>query len=72
VKWKLTSIRLELVLISMQYRCTVFEKCAIAQKSLRAHPTELLGDVGQVEARFDSFGDSVNLGIGARFGMNIP
>jgi hypothetical protein len=33
---------------------------------------ELLGDVGQVEARFDLFGDSVNLGIGAQFGMNIP
>jgi hypothetical protein len=72
VKWKVTLVRLELVLISMQYRCTVIEKCTIARKSLRAHPTELLGDVGQVEVHFGSFGDSVNLGIGAWFGMNIP
>jgi hypothetical protein len=33
-----------------------------AWKSFWAHPMELLGDVGQVEARFDPFGDSVNLG----------
>jgi hypothetical protein len=34
---------------------------------------ELLGDVGQVEDRFDSVGDGVNLGeIGARFGPNVP
>jgi hypothetical protein len=33
-----------------------------AQKSFWAHPIELLGDVGQVEARFSSFVDSVNLG----------
>jgi hypothetical protein len=33
----------------------------LAQKSLLAHPMELLGDVGQVEAQFGSFGVSVNL-----------
>jgi hypothetical protein len=27
-----------------------------------AHPMELLGDIGQVEACFGPFGDSVNLG----------
>jgi hypothetical protein len=26
------------------------------------HPMELLGDVGQVESRFDPFGDSVSVG----------
>jgi hypothetical protein len=34
---------------------------------------ELLGDVGQMEDRFDSVGDGVNLGeIGARFAPNVP
>jgi hypothetical protein len=33
-----------------------------AWKSLWAHPMVLLGDVCQVEAPFDRFGDSVNLG----------
>jgi hypothetical protein len=30
-------------------------------KSFWVHPMVLLGDVGQVEAHFDPFGDSVNL-----------
>jgi hypothetical protein len=43
------------------------------QKSFWAHPMELLGDVGQVEARFDSLRDNVKLGeMGARFVPNIP
>jgi hypothetical protein len=34
---------------------------------------ELLSDVGQVEDRFDSVGDGVNLDeIGARLGPNVP
>jgi hypothetical protein len=34
---------------------------------------ELLGDVGQVEDRFESVGDGVNLGeIGAQFAPNVP
>jgi hypothetical protein len=32
------------------------------QKSFRMHHMVLLGDVGQVEACFGPFGDSVNLG----------
>jgi hypothetical protein len=32
-----------------------------AWKSFWAHPIVLLGDVGQVEARFGPFGDGVNL-----------
>jgi hypothetical protein len=35
---------------------------AIGSKSFWAHLIVLLGDVGQVEARFVPFGDSVNLG----------
>jgi hypothetical protein len=33
----------------------------LAQKLLWAHPMELLGDVGEVEARFGPFGDGVIL-----------
>jgi hypothetical protein len=33
-----------------------------AWKSFWAHLMELLDDMGQVEARFGTFGDSVNLG----------
>jgi hypothetical protein len=44
-----------------------------ARKSFWAHPMELLGDMGQVKARFGPFGDSVNLDvICARIGTNIP
>jgi hypothetical protein len=52
----------ELVLILVQYRCTVWEECTIARKSLWVHLMELLGGVGHVEACFGLFGDSVNLG----------
>ena len=34
----------------------------MGQKSFWMHPMVLLGDMGQVEARFGPFGDSVNLG----------
>jgi hypothetical protein len=34
----------------------------LAQKSFCAQPMELLGDIGQVEARFGPFGDKVSLG----------
>jgi hypothetical protein len=41
------------------------------QKLFWSHLMELLGDAGQVEDRFVSVGDGVNLGeIGARFGPN--
>jgi hypothetical protein len=33
----------------------------MARKSLRVHLMDLLGDVGQMEAHLDPFGDSVNL-----------
>jgi hypothetical protein len=32
-----------------------------AWKSFWAHPMELLGDIGEIEAHFSMFGDSVNL-----------
>jgi hypothetical protein len=35
----------------------------VAWKSFSAHPMVLLGDMGQVQARFGLFGDSVNLSV---------
>jgi hypothetical protein len=61
VKWKLVSVRLEIVLVSTQDRCMVYAKRTIASKIILTHPMVLLGDVGQVKARFSSFGDRVNL-----------
>jgi hypothetical protein len=32
VKWNLVSVRLEIVLLSVQYRCTVFAECTIGSE----------------------------------------
>jgi hypothetical protein len=61
VKWKLVLVCLEIVLVSAQDRCTICTRLPLASKSFWAHLMELLGDMGQVEACFDTFGDSVNL-----------
>jgi hypothetical protein len=61
LKWKLISVRLETVLVSVQDRCTVCAKCTIAQKLFWTHRMVLLGDEAQMEARFDPFGYSANL-----------
>jgi hypothetical protein len=62
VKWKLISVCLDIVLISAQDRRMVCTECTTAWKSFWAHPMVLLGDVGQVEAHFGPFRDSVNIG----------
>jgi hypothetical protein len=59
--WKLISVRLEIVLILAQDRCTVCAESTTAWKSFWAHQMVLLRDVCQVETRFATFGDSVNL-----------
>jgi hypothetical protein len=50
---------LEIVLISMQDRCTVCTERTIGSEIVFG--VEHLGDMGQVEARFGLFEDSVNL-----------
>ena len=55
------SVRLEMVLISTQDRCTICAKRTLAQISFRTHPKVLLGDEAQVEASFGPFGYSANL-----------
>ena len=61
VKWKLISVRFEVMLISTQDRCTICAERAIVSEVMLAHPMELLGYIGQVEARFSPFGESVDL-----------
>ena len=55
------SVRLEMVLVSVQDSCTVCAKHTMAQKSFWTHQIVLLGDEAQVEAHFGLFGDSDNL-----------
>ena len=54
-------VRLDIVLISAQDRCTVSLNVPRAWKSFWAHPMILLRDVGQVQARFGPFRDRANL-----------
>ena len=61
VLWKLVLVRLEIVLVSVQDRCTVCAKCTIGLDSVINAPMVLLGDEAQVEAHFSPCGDSANL-----------
>ena len=61
VLWKLVSVHLEIVLVSVQDRCTVCAKRTIGLDSVINAPMLLLGDEAQVEAHFYPFGDSANL-----------
>ena len=61
VKWKLVSVCFEIVLVLAQDRCTVCAECTSGMEIILAHPMVLLTNVDQEEARFDPFGDTVNL-----------
>ena len=60
VLWELVSFRLEIVLVSVQDRCTVCSKRTIGLDIVFNAPMALLGDKAQVEARFSPCGDSAN------------
>ena len=55
------SVRLEMVLVSLQDRCKVYAKHTEAQKLFWTHQMVLLGDEAQVQARFGLFRDSTSL-----------
>ena len=61
VLWNLVSDRLEIVLVSVEDRCTVCAKRTIGSDIVFNVPMVLLGDEVQVEAPFSPFGDSANL-----------
>ena len=59
--WNLVSVNLEIVLVSVQDRCTVGAKCTIGSEIVLDAPDGTQGDKAQVEAHFSPFGDSSNL-----------
>ena len=59
--WNLVLVCLEIVIILTEDRRTVCAKRSIGSKMFWTQPALLLGDEGQVEARFGLFGDSANL-----------
>ena len=59
LNWNLVLVHLEIMLVSVQDRCTV---CANkARKAFRKHPMELLCDEAQVKSCFGPFGGSVSV-----------
>jgi hypothetical protein len=63
LKWKLSLVYLEIVLILTQDRCTVCMDVPYARKSIWTHPIELLDDVCHMKSHFGPFGDSVSFGV---------
>ena len=61
LKSKLISVRLEILLILTQDRCTVCVKRIIGSEMFWTHLMELLGDVGHLDSRFFLFGDTVSV-----------
>jgi len=59
--WNLVSVRLEIVLVSVQDRCTVCAKRTIGLDIVFTTSMVLLGEEAQVEAHFSPCGDSGNL-----------
>ena len=59
--WNLVLVHLEIVLVSVQDRCTVCAKRTIGLDIVFSTSMVLLGDEAQVEARFSPCGHSGNL-----------
>ena len=55
------SVHLEMVLVSVQYRCTVCDKRAIGSETVLDALMVLLGEKAQVKAHFSLFRDSASL-----------
>ena len=58
------------MLISAQDRCAVCTECTMGMEIVLGVPDGSLGLMGQVEARFSPFGDSVNLGGRYLYGLH--
>ena len=63
ILWNPVSNRLEIVLVSVEDRCTVCAKRTIGSYNIFNVTMVLLGDKAQVEAPFSPFGDSANLDV---------
>ena len=62
MKWQLVSVRLDIVLISMQARCTVCTERGIGSEVVLGAPDGTLRRRGSSGTDFVTFEDSVNLG----------
>jgi hypothetical protein len=58
---ELCSVRLEIVLILTQDRCTVCTECTIGSQIVFDAPDAPVSDMGRVESRFSPFGDSASV-----------
>jgi hypothetical protein len=59
--WNLISVNLELVLVSVQYMCTVCAECTILSKIVLDAPDDTPGFEAKVQACWSRYGDSANL-----------
>ena len=59
--WNLVSVDLEIVLVSVQDRCTVGANCTIGSEIVSDAPDGTQGDKAQVEARYGPIGGSAYL-----------
>jgi hypothetical protein len=59
--WNLILVRLEIVLLSVQDRSTIYAKRTIGSEIIFAAPMVLRVDEAQVEVGFGPFGDRDNL-----------
>ena len=62
ILWNLVSVRLEIVLVSVQDRCAIFAKRTIGSEIILDAPDGTPRDVGLVECHFDPFRDIVCVG----------
>ena len=62
LKWKLISVRVEIVVILTQDRCSVCAEHTIGSEIILDAPMEPICEVGHVESHFGLFGDSVGVG----------
>jgi hypothetical protein len=66
LEWKLDSVRLEIVLILAQDRCTVCDERTTSSEIILDTPIELLADMDHVKSHFGPFGDTVSVSVSAR------
>ena len=62
IKWKLSSVLSEIVLILTEDRCTVCVEHTIGSEIILDAPDGTHGDVGHVESHFFPIGHSVSVG----------
>jgi hypothetical protein len=61
LKWKLVSVRLDIVLILRQDRCMICSECTIGLEIILDAADGIPGDMGHVKSHFDPFGDGVSV-----------